>query len=326
MSAANSWDDLKEVLAQAEKARADQDDLRAHTLYVRATQLDPNNAMAWAGRAAMSFDPDDAMVAWGYAVSLASQDEQARAMLTQRVHERISESAAADAPDLILLGRDLAQAGQKSFAHQLFVRATELAEKDSSAWVWRAGFADSTDEAVASLHRALALDPGNKKAGAGLQWILSQKIAPTQFASPGMVRQAAQHFSEGLQLASAGDKARARELFVRATELDHRNEAAWLWRASTTQDVDQALICVEQALRLNPRNEAATEAQKFLRARKLGVEREPIAPAAEPVAPINLPEIAPAPNSRLRVLWLAIALVVLLLLLYNYSRTVGLIP
>lgn len=321
----NSWDDLNSILAQAERARADQDEMRAHTLYVRATQLDPNNATAWAGRAAMSFDPDDSIVAGGYALALAPQDEPARSVLAQRIQERIAASGMSDADDLIALGRDLVQAGQKSFAHQLFVRATDLAANNSTAWVWRAGSTDSTDEAVSCLHRALALDPDNKKAEAGLHWILSQKIAPAQFASPEMVRQAVKHVSEGQQLVSAGDKPRAHELFVHATELDHTNEAAWLWRASTTQDVDQALSCVEQALRLNPTNPTALEARKFLRARKLGVaaERKPIAPAAEPVAPINISDGTPAPSSRTRTLVLAIALVIMLLLLYNYLRMAG---
>lgn len=325
MSAESSWDDLQSILKQAEQARAEQDEMRAHTLYVRATQLDPNNAMAWAGRAAMSFDPDDSIVAWGYALALKPHNEHTRSILGQRVQERISTGGTGDVPDLITLGRDLAEAGQKSFAHQLFVRVTELAENNSSVWVWRAGCADSTDEAVMCLHRALALDPANKKAQAGLQWVLSQKIAPPQFASPEMARKAARHVSEGQQLLSTGEKSRAHELFVRATELDHSNQAAWLWRASTTQDVDQALICVEQALRLNPRNEAALEAQKFLRARKLGIDPQPSAPAAEPVAPTLLPEVAPAPNPRTRILLLAILLVVLLLLLYGYLRAVGLV-
>ena len=69
------------ILAQTAQARADQDGARAHTQVVRATQLDPNNAMAGAERTAISFDPDDSMAAWGYALALAPHDGQMRCVL-----------------------------------------------------------------------------------------------------------------------------------------------------------------------------------------------------------------------------------------------------
>lgn len=325
MSAVNSWDDLKSVLAQAQEARAKRDEMRAQTLYVRATQLDPNNPTAWAGRAAMSVDPDDAIVAWSHALALTPSDENARAVLAQRIQERLAASNSGDADDLIALGRDVAKAGQKEFAHTLFVRATELAATNAEAWVWRAGSAESLEEQVSDLNYALVLDPENKRARSGLHWILAEKVAATQFASPQMVRQAAQQLAEGQRLLSGGVKSEALEHFARATELDHRNEAAWLWRASATQDVDQALLYVEQALRLNPANTAAHEARNFLRARKLNLKPAPLPPASEPIAPIQLPETGPAPNPRTRILILAIALVLLILIVYSYLKTTGIV-
>jgi tetratricopeptide (TPR) repeat protein len=159
-----------------------------------------------------------------------------------------------------------------------------------------------------------------------LEWILTNKFAPSQFASPAMMRQAAKHLAEGQQLVRSGKRAEAHESFVHATEQDHNNQAAWLWRASTTQDADQALVCIEQALRLNPKNAMAMEARKFLIARIQGDQPKPIAPVGEPVAPTLMPEITSAPNSNVHLLLLAIATVLLILLIYILLRNLQLVP
>ncbi len=324
---------LVAVMEQARQARADQDKSRAHTLYVRATQLDQGDVSAWMGRASVSPDADDAIVSWAHALTLVPQNQEARSMLAQAVQQRIAQSDARDAKRLVALGRDLAAAGQKSFAHQLFVFATQLSDRDDEAWVWRAGSTDSASEAISCLNRALALNPDNTKASAGLRWILTQQFSSIA-VTPESAGQAAKQVAEGQRLFNLGDKSRAREFFVRATELDHRNESAWLWRGSSTNNVDEALMCMEQALVINPENRAAQDARQWLRARKLQPQTQtPETPSKRvlpPPIPISPPVLLPMeegePNRRTRGLLLAISAILLILLLVNFLQKSGYIP
>lgn len=323
MSELDSWNNLTTVLEQAQLARGAQDETRALTLYVRATQIDPDNANAWAGRAAMALDPDDAIIAWSYTLALTPQDDNARAILAQRIQERLEASGRGDLEDLVALGRDVAKAGQKSGAHKIFVRVTELAANNADAWVWHAGSTDRLEEQVSDLIHALELEPQNPHARTGLHMLLEGEIAVSQFASPQMVEQAAYELGEGQRLLASGDQAGALAMIAHASELNPWNETAWLWRASATRDVNQSLLCLELALVLNPKNPAALQAREFLRQRKLELGPAVIAAATEPVAPTHVPE--PVPNHRAHTLVIVIAAVILILLLFAYLRTTSII-
>ena len=61
----------------------------------------------------------------------------------------------------------------------------------------------------------------------------------------------------GQQAARAGDRPVAYRLFIRAIEVDPTNESAWLWRAGTCDQTEEALRCLEQVLLINPNNQRA---------------------------------------------------------------------
>lgn len=316
-SPAHPWEDLATVLRHADAARAAGDPARAYAFYARATELDPNRATVWAGRAATTSDLDDAIISWGYALALAPDDGEARAALEQRVGEKIVQSGIAQVASLASLGRTLAEVGQKPWAYRLFVRATELDDTYEEAWVWRAGLSDDTKEMIACLNQALALNPENAQAQAGLQWALAQQAGTPAPPSPSAAEEAVRLVEEGQRVLHAGDKTRAHELFEHATELDQTNEAVWLWRGSTTAEIDEALTCMEQALAINPENEAAKEARAWLRVRKLreGAKAQAAVPAPPVRAPlITPPTVTPAQWQRSRGL-LAILVIVFLILL-----------
>jgi len=91
----------------------------------------------------------------------------------------------------------------------------------------------------------------------------------------GMVQEAVAAFK-------AGRKAEARQLLMKATELDEGNEQAWLWLSGCVDSTDEQIICLENVLAINPGN---TKAQKGLEAIKRQSKQPPVAPPSRPAAP-----------------------------------------
>lgn len=73
---------------------------------------------------------------------------------------------------------------------------------------------------------------------------------------------------DGIEAARSGDKATARELLERATELDENNEKAWFWLASVMSTDEERRVCLGQVLAINPNNEKAQQILDKLNARK----------------------------------------------------------
>lgn len=75
------------------------------------------------------------------------------------------------AEEWIAAGETALRTGDKSRAHQCFIRATELAPEQIEYWIWRAGSSDDPYEILACLHRVLLLDPGDTRARQGIAWV-----------------------------------------------------------------------------------------------------------------------------------------------------------
>ncbi len=316
--AARPWEDLAAVLRNAEQARAANENARAYTFYARATELDPNNAQAWIGRAGTAPDVDDAITSWGYALALKPDDEQGRGEIARRIAERSDAATADQVPALVALGRRLAEAGHKQFAYPLLKRATDLDDRNEEAWLWRAGLTDNRREMITSLNQVLALNPDNPRARSGLDW--AQALDPGAAHQPPDAESEAAHLIDlAQQQLKAGNKPHAHELFVQATDLNPRSEQAWLWRGGTTSNIDEALTCMEQALAVNPDNDSAREARSWLRVKKLreGAKALSDAPVpattvAEPVKPPQ--KVTKRSGLRLPVLLILLVLAVIFLL------------
>lgn len=303
------WEDFAAVMQQANRARAAGDLQRACTFYTRAIDLDPNSAQAWAGRASTTENLDEAIVSWGYALALAP-DGEARAMLGACVSEKIKQSEAEQAASFVRLGRSLTEAGHWPWAYRLFVRATELAPSNEEAWIWRAGVSGDTKETTTCLRRALELNPQNAQASAGLRWIESKQAATP---APVNADQAAIAFEEGQRELQTGDRGRAYDRFVRATDCNPRNASAWFWRGSTAPDLDEALACMDRVLEINPADEAAKDARWWLRVQKLR-ERGPALASPPPTPPTINPYAARYPRRRRSIfpIWAALFLAMVL--------------
>ena len=63
--------------------------------------------------------------------------------------------------------------------------------------------------------------------------------------------------NQGIKSAQAGDRSEARTSLLRATELDPRNENAWLWLASISEYPEELLGFLNHVLEINPENQRA---------------------------------------------------------------------
>jgi hypothetical protein len=79
---------------------------------------------------------------------------------------------------------------------------------------------------------------------------------------------------EGVAAAKSGRRAQARELLMRAVELDDHNEQAWLWLSGVAEGVEDQIVCLENVLIINPGNAAAERGLRHLRSQ--------LPPAPEP--------------------------------------------
>jgi hypothetical protein len=65
--------------------------------------------------------------------------------------------------------------------------------------------------------------------------------------------------AQGVALAQAGQRAQAYHLLLDVVELDQRNEQAWLWLSTVTDDLNDRRICLENVLTINPNHMLARE-------------------------------------------------------------------
>jgi len=67
---------------------------------------------------------------------------------------------------------------------------------------------------------------------------------------------------DGIKAAQSGNRVEARQLLLRVTELDAKNESAWLWLASISEYPEELLIFLNNVLDVNPDNQRALEWMK----------------------------------------------------------------
>lgn len=107
------------------------------------------------------------------------------------------------------------------------------------------------------------------------------------------------YLQQGITAAKAGDKPRAFDLLMRATEDPASSEHAWLWLSSVVNDDPERLYCVNNALRINPNNDTANRAATMLRQKGIfpSIPAYPQAQRAAPVQASALPQLSPSAAS-----------------------------
>jgi tetratricopeptide (TPR) repeat protein len=151
---------------------------------------------------------------------------------------------------------------ETSRAHLIYARAVAMNPNDPRGWIGLATTAPNLDEAIISWAYALALNPADNATRIELNARLERRI---ERSGP---PDAAVLVALGRLLAEVGQRRGALLLLARATELDPKNEEAWIWRAGVTEDNDETIACLTQVLKLNPVNPQAHAGLEWARARK----------------------------------------------------------
>lgn len=164
----SAWDNPEEMLTRAQAAHAQGDNALAYQMYARASEINPQDANAWRGRAETSTNQDEALVSYAYANALTPTDRNLEHTLDASVSQRLSTTAQDDVPLLVAMGQELAEVGLTDKAEQFFQRAVALDATSTDALVWLAGLEQDKDKQTDYLNRAVATNPRDSRARAGL--------------------------------------------------------------------------------------------------------------------------------------------------------------
>jgi tetratricopeptide (TPR) repeat protein len=205
----SNWDDPSEMLSRAQAARAQGDRDLAYQLYARASEINPQDVNAWQGRAETATSSDEALVSYAYAAALDTENQPLARTLDAALAQRVHDAGKSDVPLLVALGQEFAEVGLTERAQSLLERASELDTSSTDALVWLAGTATDDQKQLDYLNRALATNPRDPRARAGL---LSVKLPPPPSATPPPSR------SERLAALSASSNAPAPPIADTAAE------------------------------------------------------------------------------------------------------------
>jgi tetratricopeptide (TPR) repeat protein len=89
---------------------------------------------------------------------------------------------AAQINDLLQQGIAAAKAGRKEEARRLLTQLVDIDEHNEKAWLWLSGVVESAEDRQICLENVLALNPDNRHAQAGLEWL--RQHAPPPPAAP----------------------------------------------------------------------------------------------------------------------------------------------
>jgi len=222
----NAWDNPEEMLTRAQTARAQGDTELAYQMYARASEINPQKPTAWRGRAETCVNQDEALVSYAYAHALAPTDTSLERTLDASIAQRLSASSQSDAPLLVAIGQELAEVGLAAQAEQFFQRAATWDESLTDAWVWLAGLETNSDKQTEYLQRALAANPRDSRARAGLL-ALKPPPAPTPpSAAPASAAAPSNINSARSETLAAASQAQAESSMERLRKLRETNSPA----------------------------------------------------------------------------------------------------
>lgn len=90
----------------------------------------------------------------------------------------------ANVEGLVREGINAIKAGRKEEGKALLLKATELDQYNSEAWLWLSGTMDSLDDQRTCLENVLAIEPDNQRAKQGLEYLAKQAAKPSSPFTP----------------------------------------------------------------------------------------------------------------------------------------------
>ncbi len=140
---------LREGIAAARSG----DKAKTQKLLRQVTELEPHNELAWLWLSNTAEDPREALACLRQVLMVNPKNEYA---------------ATSMADSLCRAGVAAAKTNDRVQAKAWFAEATDLAPRNETAWLWRAGMADTPEEGIELLQFVLAINPNNDRAKQGI--------------------------------------------------------------------------------------------------------------------------------------------------------------
>ncbi|MGB8648013.1 MAG: AAA family ATPase [Anaerolineae bacterium] len=188
-----------------------------------------------------------------------SQAADAYRLLAKEVEEGLRETTA-DAHSYIRLGKAALGQGNRAVAFSAFSQATRVSPQVIEGWLGRAESATEWDEGVRSYVEALAIDPAQPAATGGVDSLLAQLARFKETDIPMLTE-------VGHYLGQRGQVRRARQVFVRITEIDPNNIQGWRGQGRMAASSVEAVQSFERSLTLDQENVQVQQELATARAR-----------------------------------------------------------
>jgi twitching motility two-component system response regulator PilG len=136
-----------------------------------------------------------------------------------------------------------AQAREFDQARPLLEQATAESPDDPIGWFWLAIASPTGGAAIPCLRRVLEIDPSHEQSKAALAKLL---------------------MAEAVSVATAGNRAEARALVAEAARIIPGEQAVWLRLAATTDDPDERIFALRQAMAISADDAVRTRLRQAL--------------------------------------------------------------
>ena len=235
--------DFESLLKKGVSAAQSGDRDHARKLLSQATAVNPASEDAWMWLASISEYPEELLAFLNRVLEINPENGRATEWLSATNS---------------LLAKTFVQRAITAYEESSLERATQNLDQaltydlDSDlAWFWKAKLAQSDDEKLEFLDRALKIDPENQDAQAAVTTI---KRARSHAA-----------FDEAKAAAAAGNRKKAAEILDNFVKDVPDSVQAWLLKSHLAAGLEGKIEALENALAIDPENAAARSGLEFLK-------------------------------------------------------------
>ncbi len=229
---------LKKGIAAAQNGDRD----GARKLLTQVAALDPSSEDAWMWLASISDYPEELLAFLNRVLDINPDNARAvewHAATTALLAKTFAQRAVAAHAD-----------GSHELSSQCLAQALAYDANCESAWEFKVSIAEDDDEKMSCLERVLTINPDNSDAAEAMAVIQRAKIEAV--------------FTEAKSTTLEGHHKKAVKLVDQYLDIVTDNADAWVLKAHLTNDVEQKMGALENALEVNPKHAAARSSYDFL--------------------------------------------------------------
>jgi tetratricopeptide (TPR) repeat protein len=159
-----------------------------------------------------------------------------------------------------------ARAGRRIEARDLLIELVDVDPQNEMAWMWLSGLVDFPEDKIIACENVLTINPSNEKVRIRLAELQQQYQT---LLERGSAEDAATLLNQAHEHARQNDLHTALQLALQSVERRADCEEAWLLIGKISPDINQQIVALEKALKLNPSNQqiaSSLQEMQYLRA------------------------------------------------------------